>query len=119
MKLQGTIYNVRHPEYGKVTVQFPIPNDEYEHILGLLGALRIGDALKQDCCVQSLECGYPVLDRLEGSFVNLDELDCIVLLILKNSVNYVLQSSWKVERISWSRWKALSTTTTADLARWK
>ena len=57
MKMQGILYNIRHPEYGKVTVQFPIPSDEYKHVLGLPEAVGIGDALKQDCCVQSLESG--------------------------------------------------------------
>ena len=75
MKMQGILYNVRHPEYGTVTVRFPISGDKYEHVLGLLEAMGIGDALNRDCCVQSLESDYPVLGRLDGSFVNVDELD--------------------------------------------
>ena len=75
MKIQGTLINDRHPEYGSVVVQFPIPMDEYENVLGLLEGLEIGDTLQRDCHVLTLGNGYHVLGRLEGTQVNLDELD--------------------------------------------
>ena len=73
--LQGTIINDHHPEYGSVVIQFPIPGDEYEHVLGLLEAMGIGDALEQDCYVDEIRGNYPVLKGLEGSSVNLEEMD--------------------------------------------
>ena len=72
---QVMIGNARHPEYGTATVPFPIPRDEYEHVLGLLEAMEIGDALERDCYVEELTGDSPVLKELEGSFANLDELD--------------------------------------------
>ena len=75
MKLQGIIRNSGHPEYGTVTVPFPIPGDEYEHVLGLLEAMEIGGAVQQDCHVEEMTGSFPVLKRLEGALVNLDELD--------------------------------------------
>ena len=73
--LQGIIRNANHPEYGAVTIPFPIPIDEYEHVLGLMEAMGIGDALEQDCYVEEISGNYPVLKGLEKSQVNLDELD--------------------------------------------
>ena len=64
-----------HPEYGSVTIPFPIPREEYDHTMELLESLGIGDALRQDCRVVELDSLYPVLDRLAGAEVNVDELD--------------------------------------------
>ena len=33
MNLQATIKNGRHPEYGVVSIPFPIPKNEYDHVL--------------------------------------------------------------------------------------
>ena len=46
--LQATVSSAEYPEYGVVTVPFPIPSGEYEHILSLLQTLEIGDAVQQD-----------------------------------------------------------------------
>ena len=64
-----------HPERGLATVPFPIPSEEYDRILQTLVDIDIGDTLRQDCYVVELDSQYPVLKRLEGSAVNLDELD--------------------------------------------
>ena len=53
----------------------PIPEEEYGHCLELLEALEIGNAVNRDCKVQEVQDGPPILKRLEGSRVNLDELD--------------------------------------------
>jgi len=45
MNLQATIKNGRHPEYGVVSIPFPIPKNEYDHVLELLKSLEIGDAV--------------------------------------------------------------------------
>ena len=30
--IQAVLTNIQHPEYGVVTVPFPIPREEYDHI---------------------------------------------------------------------------------------
>lgn len=37
--------NSRHPEYGSVTIPFPLSREEYPNSLELLSALEIGDAM--------------------------------------------------------------------------
>lgn len=73
--IKAFISNPQHPEFGGATVLLPIPSDEYESILDLLKAMEIGDAVQQDCHVVEMTGDFPVLKRLEGSLVNLDELD--------------------------------------------
>ena len=64
-----------HPECGVVSAAFPIPRDEYDYIVELLEGIDIGDPLHPDCVVEDLTSDCPVLKRLEGQQVNLDELD--------------------------------------------
>ena len=73
--IKAVLTSPGHPEYGEVTVPFPIPDVDYDHAMELLGGLGIGDALAQDCRVTELDSLYPVLDRLKGTAVNADELD--------------------------------------------
>ena len=73
--IQVVLRNAAHPEYGEATIPFPIPEEEYGHCLELLEALEIGNAVNRDCKVQEIQEGPPILKRLEGSRVNLDELD--------------------------------------------
>lgn len=73
--MRAVLRNAAHPEYGEVTIPFPIPEEEYDHCLELLEALEIGSAVNHDCKVQEIQEGPPVLKRLEESKVNLDELD--------------------------------------------
>ena len=42
--MQMALSNAVHPEYGVVTISFPIPEEEYGHCLELLEALEIGTA---------------------------------------------------------------------------
>ncbi|MDE6998020.1 MAG: hypothetical protein K2P04_09120 [Oscillospiraceae bacterium] len=74
-EIKAVLSNARHPERGQVTVPFPIPQDAYEQTIEALEALGIGDALERDCRVDELDSGYPVLKRLEGTEVNVDELN--------------------------------------------
>ena len=67
--------NPKFPEEGQVTIPLPIPQDEYEHCIELLDALCIGDAKYKDCQIDTIDSGYQFLERLEGSCVNIDELD--------------------------------------------
>ena len=67
--------NANHPEYGVVTIPFPIPREQFDHCIELVEALEIGNAFDRDCHVDEIRSAWPVLNRLEGRTVNLDELD--------------------------------------------
>lgn len=67
--------NINHPEFGVVSIPLPIPKEQYDSCVELLESLEIGDASSQDCHVDELHCPWPVLNQLEGTQVNLDELD--------------------------------------------
>jgi len=73
--MEAILSNAQHPEYGVVTIPFPIQNEEYSHALELLEALEIGDTIKRDCKVEEIQGGLPILKRLEKVAVNIDELD--------------------------------------------
>ena len=73
--MMAVLGNAKHPEYGSATVPLPIPNDEYGHVMELLGALGIGDVIERDCKVEEIQGGLPILKRLEKVAVNIDELD--------------------------------------------
>ena len=75
MRMKVTLTSRAHPEYGEVTIPFPIPDEEYDHTMELLRGLDIGDTLAQDCQIVRVESEYPVLTQLEGTMVNVDELD--------------------------------------------
>ena len=67
--------NAAHPEYGVATIPFPIPDDAYEGCLKLLEPLEIGGVTAQDCRVEHVDGVLPSLKALEGTSVNVDELD--------------------------------------------
>ena len=71
--LRCALSNAAHPEYGQVTVPFPIPAQEYERTLELLAAMRLGHPTERDSRVDELESSFPILKRLEkvGSSTNL------------------------------------------------
>ena len=73
--LKAVLSYPMHPEHGVVTIPFPIPEEDYDHTMELLEGIDIGDVLRQDCYVVELDSRYPILKRLEGSAVNVDELD--------------------------------------------
>ena len=73
--LKAVLSYPMHPEHGTVTIPFPIPEKDYDHTMELLEGIDIGDVLRQDCYVVELDSRYPILKRLEGSAVNVDELD--------------------------------------------
>ena len=75
MIFKATISNKAHPEYGQATIPFPIPDSEYDHIIGLLEDMDIGSPTGQDCRVDRLDSQYPSLNRLTTQNVNVDELD--------------------------------------------
>jgi hypothetical protein len=53
------------PEYGVVTVPFPIPREEYDHVMELLAPLEIGDSVARDCRIEEISGDFPVLKQLE------------------------------------------------------
>lgn len=73
--MQVVLKNPNHPEYGVSAIPFPMEREENDHSIEVLSALKIGDAVKQDCCVEEVKSHYSVLKRLEGQMVNVDELD--------------------------------------------
>ena len=75
LRMKVTLTSRAHPEYGEVTIPFPIPDEDYDHTMELLRGLDIGDTLAQDCQIVRVESEYPVLTQLEGTMVNVDELD--------------------------------------------
>lgn len=75
MIFNAVLKNPKHEEDGKAAVPFPIPPNEYEPILERLEALELGDAVRQDCRISEMDSACPILKRLEGGRVNLDEMD--------------------------------------------
>lgn len=67
--------NAEHPEYGVVTIPLPIPREEFDHVMEMLDVLEIGSPTGRDCTLHEID-GWPqVLKRLEGTRINVDELD--------------------------------------------
>ena len=75
MIFQAVLNNRDHPEIGVVTIPFPIPEEEYAHCLELLAPIGIDDPVEQQCNVVEIQSGYQTLSQMEGTLVNLDELD--------------------------------------------
>lgn len=73
--MQAVLSNAAYPEYGAVTLPFPIPREDFGHCIELLEALEIGKVSTQDCHVDEINSKWPILGRLEGTNVDLDELD--------------------------------------------
>ena len=64
-----------HPEYGQVTVSFPIPNDQYDQTIEMLQTMELGFSRNRDCRVVDADGPYPVLNALTDTLVNVDQLD--------------------------------------------
>ena len=75
MNIKAMLYHADHPEYGLVTISFPIPPDQYANTVEMLQGLDIGGLLARDCMVKEVQGSAPVLKCLEGAAVNIDELD--------------------------------------------
>ena len=81
MIISAVLSNPSHPDYGVVTIPFPIPHDQYAHCMELLEALEVGDAVKADCKVEKIDSFYPVLKRTEMLTVNVEELNYLAKLL--------------------------------------
>lgn len=75
MRMNAVLSNPKHPEYGQFTVPLPIPHNQYNRIMEALNAMDMGDPLARDCQMDEILGEYPILKRLEGKPVNIDELD--------------------------------------------
>jgi hypothetical protein len=75
MMINAVLSNPHHPDYGVVTIPFPIPHNQYAHCMELLEALEVGDAVKADCKVEKIDSFYTVLKRMEVLTVNAEELN--------------------------------------------
>ena len=73
--IKAVLSNTQHPEYGQVTIPFPIPNDQYDQTIEMLQAIDLGFSRNRDCKVDDLESPYPVLRTLTDTMVNVDQLD--------------------------------------------
>lgn len=100
--MQVVLGNKAHPDYGVATIPFPIPKEEYGHVLEVLAPLEIGDAIKQDCEV--LEClgYYTVLNRMVGTNVNLDELDYLAKRIDSFDIGEAAQFQAMAEKLDFT-----------------
>ena len=45
--MQAILSNAQHPEYGEVTIPFPIGENEYGCCLELLGKMEIGNPIER------------------------------------------------------------------------
>lgn len=73
--IQAMLSNPQHPEYGQITVPFPIPREQYDQIIEMLQVLDLGFSVNRDCMVNEIDSRYSVLDALRGTLVNVDQLD--------------------------------------------
>ena len=67
--------NGRFPEDGSVVVSLPIETEEYDQVIRQLDRLGVGSACLRDCGFAALLEGPDVLNRLEDSEINIEELD--------------------------------------------
>ena len=63
--MQATLCNKDRPDYGVVTMPFPIPDGEYAHCMEMLELLEIGDVTAHDCYLDQISDAPPALDILE------------------------------------------------------
>ena len=76
--IRAVLSNPSHPEYGVITVPLPISRAQYDDTLRELSTLEIGAVATPDCHVDEIYGAWPVLNRLEGQVVDLDELDYLI-----------------------------------------
>lgn len=75
MIFRAVIRNKDHPEYGEVTIAFPIDTEDYDSDIARMEQLEIGNAVASDCYIESIDSSFPVLKCLNGRTANIDELD--------------------------------------------
>lgn len=75
MIFTAVLSNPNHPEYGVASVPFPISQEQYDEIIGMLDQIEVGDPLNHDCKLEEIRGEMSVLKHMEHTRVNVDELD--------------------------------------------
>lgn len=73
--IQAVLSNSQHPEHGQITIPFPIPPEQYDQTIEMLQTIDLGFSRNWDCTVDELDSRFPVLEALQGTLVNVDQLD--------------------------------------------
>lgn len=73
--IRAVLSNPQSPDCGQITIPFPIPVDQYDQTIEMLRAMSLGEPVNQDCKVDMIDSHYSVLGTLEGTRVNVDQLD--------------------------------------------
>ena len=73
--MKAALSNPRRPECGQITIPFPIPMDQYDQTMEMLQATDLGFSVNRDCKVDGVDSHYHVLSALNGTLVNVDQLD--------------------------------------------
>ncbi len=73
--IKAVLSNPQHPECGQITIPFPIPVDQYDKTIEMLRAMGLGEPVDLDCKVDVIDSHYSALGTLEGTLVNIDQLD--------------------------------------------
>ena len=105
--MQAVLSNPSHPQYGVATIPFPIPREQFDHCMELVEALEIGNISAQDCHVDEIRSAWPVLTRLEGRTVNLDELDYLAKRLDSFDVGEAAQFQAMAEKLNLTDMKDL------------
>ena len=100
---KASLKNNNIPELGTVTVEFPIPEAQYEETIRALNGIQSGAVVEQDCFVADIgTADCPALERLIGTMANVDELDWLGKQLESFDRYELLQFSAAVERFGLS-----------------
>ena len=100
---KASLENNNIPELGTVTVEFPIPEAQYEETIRALNGIQSGAVVEQDCFVADIgtaDCA--ALERLIGTMANVDELDWLGKQLESFDRYELLQFNAAVERFGLS-----------------
>lgn len=73
--IKAVLSNPRRPECGQITIPFPIPADQYDQTIEMLQEMDLGYSVNRDCKVDEVDSHYHVLGAINGTLVNVDQLD--------------------------------------------
>ena len=100
---KASLKNNNIPELGAVTVEFPIPEAQYEETIRALNGIQSGAVVEQDCFVADIgTADCPALERLIGTMANVDELDWLGKQLESFDRYELLQFNAAVERFGLS-----------------
>ncbi len=60
---------------GQVTILFPIPVEQYDQTIEMLQTIDLGFSINRDCKVDEVNSRYSVLEAVQDTLVNVDQLD--------------------------------------------